>query len=132
MPDSCLLHFALTELYEERKRIAEARSVYESFLDRLHAQIASMEESLKKEIEQLEAEHANTIQGSKSPNRLGEDDGEERERIRALERECAKAKEKATENWQKKISTVRRTCTLIWIMLMRFVRRAEVRLYEIV
>ncbi|RKP25134.1 hypothetical protein SYNPS1DRAFT_16123 [Syncephalis pseudoplumigaleata] len=112
MPHSFLVNFALAEIYEERKQVAEARALYEKFLDQLSDDIAKMNESMTAEIAAFEAQHqrGGNIDGgggadmatSSTTDAFGETDGEEREEARRL-----------------------RGYTLAAIVMMRFVRRAE-------
>ncbi|RKP09201.1 hypothetical protein THASP1DRAFT_14564, partial [Thamnocephalis sphaerospora] len=100
LPTSCLLHFALAELYEERKRVPEARAVYETFLETLNGQITGMEAEAKAEAEQVGAASAHSAGNRRSPNQV-------------------------MARWKQRIDVAKRTCTLAWVMMMRFARRSE-------
>ncbi|KAI8055765.1 hypothetical protein BDF22DRAFT_617985 [Syncephalis plumigaleata] len=102
MPHSFLVNFALAEIYEEKKQTAEARALYEKFIEHLSNDITKMHESMTTEIAEFEASHQSNGGGSSK-----------------------RAKEAIRDRWQKRIDEAKRGYTLAAIMMMRFVRRAE-------
>ncbi|KDQ20470.1 hypothetical protein BOTBODRAFT_100538 [Botryobasidium botryosum FD-172 SS1] len=100
---SFLLHFAFAELQEGQKNTAEVHTAFDSLLATLHTQLDKLDEALKNEVEAAQ----------KSPPSNGE----------PIDTDApAKA---ITEKWEKEIEDHKKELGVVWIMLMRFARRAE-------
>ncbi|KAI9228389.1 MAG: hypothetical protein DHS80DRAFT_15684 [Piptocephalis tieghemiana] len=130
-PSSFLLHFALAEVEERRKRYTEAKTVYEDLLSGLNDRVKQAEQEYTeamKRLEEEEEEEANT-QGKSTeegggPMEMGQD-GEGRERLREAARARDRARERVKEERKGKLARIGRLFSSAWIAYMRFSRRTE-------
>lgn len=150
-PSSFLLHFALAEVEERRKRYTEAKTVYEDLLSGLNDRVKQAEQEYTeamKRLEEEEEEEANT-QGKSteegggpmemggaekmaersmddpSDDQIPGQDGEGRERLREAARARDRARERVKEERKGKLARIGRLFSSAWIAYMRFSRRTE-------
>lgn len=103
-----MLHFAYAELCESQHKFTEAHAAFEALIKALHSQLGSAESAIAAEVETVRASVPST----------GVVNGE-----LALERD---EREKAVlEKHNKELDGMKGELGVVWIMLMRFARRAE-------
>lgn len=103
-----MLHFAYAELCESLNKLPEAHSAFESLVKALHIELEKLESSIAGEVEAVRASVPATVEAN----------GE-----LAIERD---EREKAVmEKRGKELDDMKGELGVVWIMLMRFARRAE-------
>lgn len=103
-----LLHFAYAELCESLNRLSEAHSAFDSLLKALHSQFEAAEAAIAREVEATRASVPSTgvVNGELALER------DEREKL-------------VIEKHNKELEGMKGELGVVWIMLMRFARRAE-------
>lgn len=105
-----LLHFAYAELCESLNKLPEAHSAFEALLKALHTQLEAAEKTIAAEVEAARASVPNPSSGAVN--------GE-----LALERD--EREKQVVERHNKELEGMKGELGVVWIMLMRFARRAE-------
>ncbi|KAK9717514.1 mRNA 3'-end-processing protein rna14, variant 2 [Basidiobolus ranarum] len=124
VPTSLLLHFAYAELEESKKNNPRARELYEILLKNIEKYIEEIRTSGEQEINELVQSLASEeVENEEDSER--ERDGEDRERLRVKERSAEKQKAKVEAQIEKNLMSVKKAFTLVWIMFMKYARRAE-------
>ncbi|KAL0088583.1 hypothetical protein F4703DRAFT_1518820 [Phycomyces blakesleeanus] len=122
LPTSLLIHFAYAELCESRKQFDEARQAFDSLLEQLDQDIEKLKSTAQKSVEKLQQE----AEEEKSGMNLSDDiDGELREQLRQREKQIKKEQDEIEERVKEQVDGVARSCSLVWIMYMRFARRSD-------
>lgn len=128
-PTSLLLHYAYIEMEESKANISECHKVYGGLIARLQAQIDGVTASIQTETQQALEDKAKVEQDEAAARRqqgqMEEDDEDNKnDGIRFEEREAiTKA---IAESKAPKLEELKRLAANVWIMQMRFARRAEV------
>lgn len=105
-----LIHFAYAELCESLSKLPEAHSAFDSLLNALHTELERLETSISAEVEAVRA----SVPAPASAEANGE---------LAIERD---EREKAVMDKRgKELDGMKGELGVVWIMLMRFARRAE-------
>lgn len=103
-----LLHFAYAELQESQNKNSEVHTAFDSLIATLHDQLESLDVSIKEEVEAARASVPST----------GVVNGE-------LNMERDERGKQVLDKRSKELEIMRGELGIVWIMLMRFARRAE-------
>jgi cleavage stimulation factor subunit 3 len=128
-PTSLLLHYAYAESEERKSHNEECHKVYNGLIERLQSEIDSTNTAMQTDIKEALAEKERRDAQEKAA-RAGQNmmsggyDEEIGEDVRIQERE--NIRKAITKNKTERITELRRLAASVWIMQMRFARRAEV------
>lgn len=128
-PTSLLLGYAYAEVEEAKGSVEECHRVYSTLIERLQAEIdattASIAIETKEALEEKarieaheKAQREQNMMGDNEQNDVGEE-------VRNQERE--NIKRAIAESKAERLNELKRLAGSVWIMQMRFARRAEVR-----
>lgn len=111
LPDgftSFVLHFAYAELCEMLKKFPEAHAAFDSLIKSLHSKLDEAESELASEVQRVRDAVPSTgvVNGELAQER------DEREKL-------------VTERHNKELAEMKGELGVVWVMLMRFSRRAE-------
>lgn len=103
-----VLHFGYAELCESLKKLPEAHAAFDALIKGLHTKLEQADSALAAEVESVRASVPSTgaVNGELALER------DEREKL-------------VTERHNKDSAEVRGELGVVWVMLMRFARRAE-------
>jgi cleavage stimulation factor subunit 3 len=123
-PTSLLISFTLAEYLESKKvDFAQVTAVFDQLIERLEKEHEEANARFDKEREALISHLKDTLMLQDIDN---EDEGERRERERELQKEHEKEVELRVETQRKKkISQIKESITLVWIVYMRLTRRSQ-------
>lgn len=126
-PTSLLLHYAYVELAETKGNTQECHQVYNGLIEQFQKEIDSLNASIATEIQQALDEKAKVEEEEKatlrSQGQVKSEEDEKDEGVRARERESiTKA---ITDSKASALGELKRLAANVWIMQMRFARRAE-------
>jgi len=128
-PTSLLLHYAYADSEERKSHNEECHKVYNGLIERLQSEIDSTNTAMQTDIKEALAEKERRDAMEKAA-RAGQNmmsggyDEEIGEDVRIQERE--NIRKAITESRTERITELRRLAASVWIMQMRFARRAEV------
>lgn len=134
-PTSLLLHYAYIESEESKGSFEECHRVYNALVERLQAEIErvvaatqveiadALDDKARYELEEKARRAAATAADERMHEDGDGDDGEVSEAVRIQERESIRAA--ITESKAEELNELKRLTANVWIMQMRFARRAE-------
>lgn len=124
-PTSLLVHYAYIESEEGKGNLEECHKVYNGLIERIQAEIENVNTATKTEVKEALDEKARLDAQEKEAITQNMDDADVvGEDVRIQERENI---QKAIEDGRKgKLDELKRLGANVWIMQMRFARRAEV------
>jgi len=118
-PDSFLLTFALAEIEEDRKNYVECHNIFQALIKILDTEIEQLTEQVAAEVE--------VARGPAIPLASDPDfDNTEDSDVGRLVREREERGKLVQERRGKDIEEVKTALGVVWVMYMRFARRAEV------
>lgn len=115
-PKSFLLSFALAELEEDARNFAECHAIFTNLIERLNVEIDELKIAVEKEVE--------VARGPEVPAAAHELNNEESDYAR-LVRERDERGRAVAERRGKDVDDAKAALGIVWVMYMRFARRAE-------
>lgn len=127
-PTSLLLHYAYAESEESKGHNEECHKVYNGLLERLQAEIESTNTAMQIEIKDALEEKARIEaqeKAARNQNMMKDNDDEDEvsEEVRNQEKESIRRA--ITDSKTEQLNELKRLAASVWIMQMRFARRAE-------
>lgn len=122
MPCSLLLTFSLADLEEERKKFSNCHTIYDTLLTKLQADVDQLKLDVAVEVD--------VARGPEIPPQPADGDTDmNMETTRLIEEREARGKLVA-ERRARDVDDLATAGSIVWIMYMRFARRAEVSSYS--
>jgi cleavage stimulation factor subunit 3 len=117
-----LLTFALADIEEDRRNLAKCHEAYEALIARLNPEIDDLKKKVEQEIETAKGPEIVQPQG-------GDVDmiGDELSEVQKLIEERENRGNLVAERRGKDVQDLATAVGVVWVMYMRFARRAEVR-----
>jgi hypothetical protein len=137
---SLLLHYAYIEHAEGRNELEKCEELFNCLIDRLHAKLdslnATVDEQVTAAVESISLEGSDQegqVNGNGNVAMKGEDDeegagGGGKELLSAKLREREEAKQAVLDHFAPQVNDLKSAAANVWIVYMRFARRAQVRL----
>lgn len=127
-PTSLLLHYAYAELEESKGQNEECHKVYNGLIERLQAEIEStttaMQTEIKEALEEKERVEAQE-KAMRNQNMMQNNDDDDEVSVEVRNQEKESIKRAIMESKTEHLNELKRLAASVWIMQMRFARRAE-------